>query len=367
MNRAPTRESAYIGYLEYNFGTPSQSNLAQSGMWLLNVNTRKLEEFIGKKIPEYAILSHTWGEKEATFKDVKRNGYKSGSTKIDGSCAQAQAMRLDYIWIDTFCINKSSSSEILEAISSMWDWYNRATICFAYLSDVPNGDDWAEENTAFSNSRWFTRGWTLQEFIAPPVVRFYDASWRFIGRKSEHRNDYLFTAKISKITRISWDALRFTNIAKGCCVAEKMSWAARRETTRPEDIAYSLLGIFGLNTTMTAVYGEGGRAFKRLQEEIMKTSNDESIFSWGFTQSIKMDSISTDSLFASSPADFATLGRRKRLTVSDFKPCHFSLTKIGLHIEMRICSLAIVGGTSLGLLNCSLNEGSLEKIGRAHV
>jgi hypothetical protein len=318
-------------------------------MWLLSVKT--------KKIPRYAILSHTWGEKEATFEDIKRNGYKSGPTKVDGCCAEAQAIGLEYVWIDTFCINKSSSSELLEAISSMWDWYEAAIICFAYLSDVPNGDDWIGEDTAFSNSRWFTRGWTLQELIAPPVVRFYDESWKLIGMKSNCRDDNQFTAKLSKITRIALDALRNSQIAKRCTVAEKMSWAARRETTRPEDVAYSLLGIFGLNMSMTAVYGEGGRAFRRLQEEIMKTSNDESVFSWGFTQSIKVDCM--NSLFASSPADFATLGRRQRLTVSDFKPCHFSLTKIGLHIEMRIYPLPIVGGPSLGLLNCSLYEGSL--------
>ncbi|OBT66315.1 hypothetical protein VE03_04333 [Pseudogymnoascus sp. 23342-1-I1] len=328
-------------------------------MWLLNVKTGKLEAFTGKKIPEYAILSHTWGENEATFKDIKRNGYSSGPAKIDGSCAQTQAIGLEYIWIDTCCIDKRSSSELLEAISSMWDWYNKATICFAYLSDVPEGDDCMKEDSAFSNSRWFTRGWTLQELIAPPVVRFYDASWRFIGKKSEHHDDDPFTDKISRITRIKLDALRFSYIAKRCAVAEKMSWAAGRETTRPEDIAYSLLGIFGLNMSMTAVYGEGGRAFRRLQEEIMKTSNDESVFSWGFTQSIKTDNV--NSLFAASPADFATLGRRQRLAVSGFKPCHFSLTKIGLHIEMRICSLAIVDGTALGLLNCTLHEGSLAR------
>ncbi|KFY16034.1 hypothetical protein V492_01609 [Pseudogymnoascus sp. VKM F-4246] len=330
-------------------------------MWLLNVKTKKLEEFVGKNIPKYAILSHTWGEKETTFKDIKRNGYVSGSTKIDGTCAEAQAMGLEYIWIDTFCINKSSSSELLEAISSMWDWYRLATICFAYLPDVPDGNNWTEENSAFSNSRWFTRGWTLQELIAPPVIHFYDSSWRFIGMKSKDREGNRFTAKLSKITGVPRSVLEYGPTTMRCSVAERMSWAAGRETTRSEDIAYSLLGIFGLNMIMTAVYGEGDRAFRRLQEEIMKTSSDESVFSWGFTQSVKTECM--DSLFASSPADFATptLGRRESLTVSDFKPCHFSLTKIGLHIEMKICSLVIVDGTALGLLNCSLHEGNLSE------
>ncbi|KFZ00678.1 hypothetical protein V501_10558 [Pseudogymnoascus sp. VKM F-4519 (FW-2642)] len=319
-------------------------------MWLLNVQTKKLEEFFGEKIPEYAILSHTWGENEASFKDIKRNGYSSGSAKIDGSCAQAQAIGLEYIWIDTCCIDKRSSSELLEAISSMWDWYNKATICFAYLSDVSDGDNCMEEDSAFSNSRWFKRGWTLQELIAPPVVRFYNASWRFIGKKSEHQDDHPFTLKISNITGISWDVLTYVLVAMRCSVAEKMSWAAGRETTRPEDVAYSLLGIFGLNGSMTAMYGEGSRAFRRLQEEIMNTSNDESIFSWGFSKSLKY--YNECSLFASSPADFAIRRGRHRVEVGEFKPSHFSLTNMGLHIEMRICSLDIVGG-SLGLLNCS--------------
>ncbi|OBT88190.1 hypothetical protein VE02_02419 [Pseudogymnoascus sp. 03VT05] len=346
MNRAPIPHRIFRVSL-WNVLT---KNLAQSRMWLLNVKTKKLEEFFGKKIPEYAILSHTWGENEAVFKDIKRNGYSSGSTKIDGSCAQAQAIGLEYIWMDICCIDKRSSSELLEAISSMWDCYHKATICFAYLSDVPDGDDHMEEDSAFSNSRWFKRGWTLQELIAPPVVRFYDASWRFIGKKSEDQDDHPFTANISRITRISWDVLKYVSVAMHCSVAEKMSWAGGRETTRPEDVAYSLLGIFGLNGSMTAMYGEGSRAFRRLQEEIMNTSNDDSIFSWGFSQSLKYHS--QCSLFASSPADFAIRQARRRVQVGEFKPFHFSLTNMGLHIEMRICSLDVVGG-SLGLLNCS--------------
>ncbi|KFY36020.1 hypothetical protein V494_05380 [Pseudogymnoascus sp. VKM F-4513 (FW-928)] len=319
-------------------------------MWLLNVKTKKLEEFIGKNIPEYAILSHTWGENEATFKDIKRNGYTSGSTKIDGTCTEAQAMGLEYIWIDTFCIDKRSSSELQEAIGSMWNWYKRATICFAYLSDVPDEDDCMKEDSAFSQSRWFTRGWTLQELIAPPVVRFYNASWKFMGKKSRDDDDHLFTRTISRITGISWEALKYISVAKDRSVAEKMSWAAKRETTRPEDVAYSLLGIFGLNGVMTVMYGEGSRAFGRLQQEIVNTSNDESLFSWGFSQGLKIDTYC--SLFASSPADFAIRPAKGGIAVNEFKTSPSSLTNIGLYIGMIITPLDIVGG-SLGLLNCS--------------
>lgn len=225
----------------------------------------------------------------------------------------------------------------------MWDWYHQATICFAYLSDVPDEDDCMEEDSAFSKSRWFTRGWTLQELIAPPVVHFYNASWMFNGKKSELHDDHPFTAKISIITGISWDVLKYVTVVRCCSVAEKMSWAAKWETTRPEDIAYSLLGIFELNGAMTAMYGEGSRAFRRLQEDIMNTLNDESVFAWGFSQKLKEHD--RCSLFASSPTDFGIRRTKERISVGELKSSHFSLTNVGLHIEMRICSLDTVGGS----------------------
>jgi hypothetical protein len=151
-------------------------------MRLLNSKTKQLEESFDKT-PGYAILSHTWGAEELTFKDMERDGYTE-SRKVDGCCEQAVKDGLDYVWIDTCCIDKSSSAELSEAINSMWDWYYQSGICYAYLADVPPGIDVEEDDSEFARSRWFTRGWTLQELISPRVVAFYDESWNEIGRKS---------------------------------------------------------------------------------------------------------------------------------------------------------------------------------------
>src|SRR5690554_5514739 len=171
-------------------------------MRLLNVRTRRLEEFLGENKPDYAILSHTWGEREVTFDDIREHGYQSGSAKIDGCLAEAASKDIWYIWIDTCCIDKSSTSELSRAINSMWDWYENAQFCYAYLSDVPPGDNPKVENSAFRRSRWFTRGWTLQELIAPKIVIFYDKSWNHLGAKTWLHRGTLFTSIISDITNI---------------------------------------------------------------------------------------------------------------------------------------------------------------------
>jgi hypothetical protein len=127
-------------------------------MRLLNVNTKRLEEYFGDDIPDYAILSYTWGKNEVTFKDIEQNGYQSGSAKIDGCIDQAIADEWKYIWIDTCCIDKSSSAELSEAINSMWSWYLNADVCYAYLSDVEIEETGEHMRVASRNSRWFSRG-----------------------------------------------------------------------------------------------------------------------------------------------------------------------------------------------------------------
>src|SRR3954468_16799626 len=161
-------------------------------MRLLNAETKEFEEFPAHP-PPYAILSHTWGSNELTYQDVKEKGYVP-SVKTDGCCAQALKNGLNYVWIDTCCIDKSSSAELSEAINSMWNWYRQANICYAYLVDVSSGTDVYEEDSAFSRSLWFTRGWTLQELIAPLEVKFYNQSWNFIGRKCDFQDSQEFTA-----------------------------------------------------------------------------------------------------------------------------------------------------------------------------
>jgi hypothetical protein len=173
----------------------------------------------------------------------------AGYFKIRCCCALAASMGYRYVWIDTCCIDKTSSAELSEAINSMFKWYKYARQCFAYLSDVPRSDEKPDAaNSAFRQSRWFTRGWTLQELLASSEVWFYNSEWDCIGDK---RN---MAELISSITCIESDYLNRTKWIGKASVAKKMSWASKRGTTRLEDRAYSLLGIFDVN--MPLIYGE---------------------------------------------------------------------------------------------------------------
>ncbi|OCL00760.1 HET-domain-containing protein [Cenococcum geophilum 1.58] len=236
-------------------------------MRLLDARTITLRSFVSKnEVPQYAILSHTWGLEEVTFDDLNGSdpGQLHGYKKIIEACRQTYQDGIHYLWMDTCCIDKRSSSELSEAINSMFKWYQAAAVCYAYLQDV--------EETQFAKSRWWTRGWTLQELIAPSELIFCDKFFRRIGSKKE------LVRVISVISGIDEAVLLHKLSLKDVCVATRMSWAAKRKTTRIEDIAYSLINIFGIDMAM--LYGEGNRAFIRLQEEIIKSTNDQSIFAW---------------------------------------------------------------------------------------
>ena len=179
------------------------------------------------------------------------------------------ARGLEWIWIDTCCIDKRSRAELSEAINSMFKWYQRSEECYVFLPDVYDGEGhrtWYQ----LDRSVWFTRGWTLQELLAPLRVEFFDARFRSIGSRWDIRKS------IEEITGIDEDFLKFPDHLPRASVAERMKWASHRQTTRAEDAAYSLLGIFDVN--MPLLYGEGKKAFKRLQAEIIRKSADESIF-----------------------------------------------------------------------------------------
>jgi Heterokaryon incompatibility protein (HET) len=270
-------------------------------MRLLNTNTAKLKTFFGKNIPPYAILSHTWhkdNEEEILFEDVQREKetYFNKQTihKFKGALRTASQDGFEWIWIDTCCIDKSSSTELTEAINSMFKWYAKAHSCYVYLEDVIMHDD--EQLEGFESARWFSRGWTLQELLAPPHVEFYDMHWREFGTKMGLHK------KISTITGISQEVVLDNNLAHSLdehVAAERMSWAARRTTTREEDMAYCLLGIFGVN--MPTLYGEGNRAFHRLQEEILKVAEDYTLLAWTVNNSGYGH---YPTVLATSPSDF---------------------------------------------------------------
>jgi hypothetical protein len=221
-------------------------------------------------IPRYAILSHTWGKdnEEVNFNDfvVGPSKSKAGYRKIQFCAEQAARDGLQYFWVDTCCIDKSNFTELSEAINSMFRWYRDAAKCYVYLSDVSTcGFDWESD---FRNSRWFTRGWTLQELIAPTSVDFFSVSGERLGDKKS------LELLVHKITGIPVGGFQGSPLTQ-FTVNERKLWAAKRKTTRKEDEAYCLFGIFGIN--MPLIYGEGReKAFIRLEEEIDKHSMGKS-------------------------------------------------------------------------------------------
>lgn len=295
----------------------------------MNSSNLRLKDFPSNKIPEYAILSHTWGEDEdeVLFADIGRgvyNGKKAGYEKIRSSCKQAAAHGLKYVWIDTCCIDKSSSAELSEAINSMFSWYQRAKKCYAYLADVPKNVDTHNPDSAFANSRWFRRGWTLQELIGPLDLTFFSRDWIEVGTKSTLKD------VLAQITGINVGILTGEKELDSASVALRMSWASHRETTRKEDEAYCLMGLFHVN--MPLLYGEEERAFIRLQEEIMKYSDDQSLFSWTDPDA---SANSHCGLLANSPDKFRNSANI--MPYRGWEPTSpYSISNKGLRIELHL-------------------------------
>ncbi|THU93350.1 HET-domain-containing protein [Dendrothele bispora CBS 962.96] len=237
---------------------------------LVSTQTRRIVEFSRESpIPSYAILSHRWEEgQEVSLQDMLDLSpaieQRSGFQKIVNACAQALRDGHSYIWVDTCCINKQDPRGEEQDINSMYAYYWNSVVCYVYLNDF-----WMTRrplslwfpdfrNMVFESSSWFTRGWTLQELLAPSSVRFFTADWKFYGDK-KHLGDI-----IERVTEIPRRFFNRKNI-QGAALIEKMSWSVDRETTKPEDCAYCLLGILGV--TMKTKYGEGvERAFERLYD-----------------------------------------------------------------------------------------------------
>jgi hypothetical protein len=224
-------------------------------MWLIHTTTFRLRSFQGKH-PPYAILSHRWGDDddEVSFQqwcdDHAKISHKSGYVKISKACEMARGGELEYLWVDTCCIDKSSSAELSEAINSMFGFYARARVCYAYLQDVlgssdidPDLDMDAIQVFHLPHSNWFTRGWTLQELLAPKELVFFTSTWSIIGTKNE------LSSTISEVTGIPVELFGGEEDVSihGFDIATRMSWVANRVTTRIEDIAYCMLGILDIN------------------------------------------------------------------------------------------------------------------------
>ena len=263
---------------------------------LLHAKDFHFEEFFDDDVPDYVILSHRWWsqKEEMTYRDFL-DGMKretKGYAKICALCDKALSHKYEWVWIDTCCLDNTSSAELTEAINSMFGWYQNAVECYVYLYDVT----WVEtldqsastslssiseprvlgspaSRQSFRNSDWHTRGWALQDLLAPSgdKVLFYDRDWYFIGRRVD------LAADIASATGIAAKYLLESSLHEANA-ATKLRWAASRRCSRKEDNSYCLLGIFGLN--MPLIYGEGANAFLRLQQEIWKKTNDKSLFSW---------------------------------------------------------------------------------------
>lgn len=357
-----------------------------------------LESFDNRPVPPYAILSHTWEDDEVRYEDISSGMStsvmptdKQGYTKIKYSCDQAQSDGLDYIWIDSCCINKSSSAELSEAINSMFSWYERSRRCYVYLFDLnrPN-----RLPITFEDSRWFRRGWTLQELIAPVHVEFYDHHWTRLGDKGtgsrrsncvasedgfdgfeaifnltsaqpeEYQDNLAY--RIENATRIPIEVLTLkqrpiNRLLSRFPAAQRLSWAANRQTARIEDRAYSLLGLFDVN--MPLLYGEGKEAFVRLQQEIMNRYHDQTLLAFTRAEDIHWQlhgPLADDpAVFADSNIVRVPKSQRSQPMVLE-EPFSYSWRHVDLQIHL-CTSLGQDQGYALGILDCGYSDDPLSR------
>jgi hypothetical protein len=321
---------------------------------LAKLPTEKFRSRVPPKVMDccsYAILSHVWGEKEDTFQGIQSLAelpaeirWLRVSPKVRNCCKYAKSLGFEWVWIDTCCIDKSSSAELSEAINSMYQWYSRADLCIAFLADVPDKEDPRGRRSSFRGSKWFTRGWTLQELIAPKIVVFVSKRWYTLGTKQG------LASTIAEITRIDLDVLCLKRPPTEVSIARRMSWAADRDTTRVEDEAYSLMGLFQVN--MPTIYGEGHAAFRRLQEEILRSSADHTLFAWlhpchrGYNEK---------QLFAESPRDFAMASDMESLPLEDYGKAFDAFSSAAAsthgHTNSQVCRCSLILATFLSYLN----------------
>ncbi|KAI1331590.1 heterokaryon incompatibility protein-domain-containing protein [Xylariaceae sp. FL0255] len=361
-------------------------------MRLLNVDTLRLHSF-NTETPQYVILSHRWQNAEITFKVVEYSDPREWrdeeiGRKIVNTCAAARERGFSWVWIDTCCIDKTSSAELSEAINSMFLWYRQATVCYAYLDDVDGLED-------LHSSLWFSRGWTLQELIAPSNVCFFNKDWVFIDDR------FSMVETLSDITGVdeivlrhgheptprkwedhdyrdhggqyrcgcgikSYDQETLRGLLDTFSIATKMSWASRRTTTREEDVAYCLMGLFNIN--MPLLYGEKGRAFIRLQEEIVRRNNDQSILAW-VSQHPTIDWYESRDL-AAGPACFLPVDLKKQWLLenpefnSPVKP-QMNVTKEGVEVELLLYPIdgfdfTMEKESYLAVLDCTVGDNPLK-------
>ncbi|KIJ64203.1 hypothetical protein HYDPIDRAFT_154529 [Hydnomerulius pinastri MD-312] len=298
---------------------------------------RSYKDYIRARL-RYAIFSHRWGTGEPLHREIVSNPSwmelrGPGHLKLLKFCEKAEEHGCSYAWSDTCCIDKTSSAELEEAIRAMYRWYRDAEVCIVHLAESSTLDD-------FEREPWFGRGWTLQELLAPKKMRFYGRDWtpmRSSGSWDGDWNDkadWRILGAISKVTQIPTGELR--NFRPACDrISQKMGWASKRKTTRIEDVAYSLIGIFDIS--MSISYGEGSWAFHRLVEVLAQRSGEPSFFAWAGESSRYSFAL------PSSPASYGGLGSQMtsnlRLTGSVFEEVgdrSYAMTKLGLQVKLLV-------------------------------
>lgn len=317
-------------------------------MRLLQVHDLNFQEVPSHgPFPAYAILSHTWIQpscEEVTYQDlltldIASIRQKQGWRKVQHSIDEARREGIPYVWVDTCCINKQDPTELTEAINCMFNWYSQSRCCYVFLSDFKNVDEaHGHGYDGIASSKWFTRGWTLQELIAPCEVKFYDQEWDLVTTRA------ISAPLISEITCVDTDLLKNGNdpatLPQGLSmarleqysIAQRMSWAASRETSRSEDRAYSLLGLF--NIVMPLHYGEGAEnAFKRLQQEIIKQSADQSILAWEWPSHTTPRDISDSHMSFLAPSPDCFKSRSHVIPSRSRQSSPYTISNVGLEIN----------------------------------
>lgn len=327
----------------------------------------------------YAILSHQWTRDEITFhrfpqilgqlNDVgdaptwldesnpkKISGEAASIYKLAGACALARERGYNYIWIDTVCIDKSSSAELSEAVNSMFRWYEKSSVCFVYLFGLhTKGRSEQQYLSDFEKNPWFTRGWTLQELLCPGDVEFCDHAWVRFGTKETLLQEIERAAHIDR----GFIAMEVREACAWASIAQKMSWLSRRTTSKIEDMAYCMLGLFDIN--MSLLYGEREKAFMRLQRKILKESRDESIFVW------ETDDDRPCGLLAPHPICFRDSGNCICSPIlSDWGRPRWAMTHRGLEFHIPSNSSSLMGldewghATQMLELNCAKVHGQFD-------
>lgn len=307
-------------------------------------------EFSTHELPSFAVLAHSVGDVEVTYSDAVGDAAaaraKANYEKLAFAARQALADGYEYLFIHSCCVDRRSSAELDEAANSALQWYRKAGTVYAYLPDCPADARATDPASPFAASRWFRDPWMLLPLVASRNLTFYAAQWTKLGTKADLASD------ISAVTGVGLSFIRGTRPIETASVAQRMSWAARRSTARVEDVAYALMGLFSVH--MPLLYGEGERAFLRLQEEIIRHSNDYSLFAW-LDESAHPDQ--HYGLLARTPLWFEKCGHIVPYAHSQsWAP--YKMTNRGVKIDSIVqCRPVGVGGRQHALaLDCPAND-----------